>query len=52
MSQDNLCNHLVSNIPNIEEFRNFVKDINKMSKQSNSKWKLSIKYRKPKKGHK
>ena len=52
MSQDNLNQHLVSNIPNVEEFRDFVKDINKMAKKSNSIWKLSIRYRKPKEGHK
>ena len=45
-------NHLVSNVPNVEEFRDFVKQINKMAKDSNSIWRLSIKYRKPKKGHK
>ena len=52
MSKDNLCNHLVSNIHNVEEFRDFVKDINKMAKKSKSIWKLSIRYRKPKEGHK
>ena len=52
MSQDNLNQHLVSNVPNIEEFRDFVRNINKMAKDSNSIWRLSIKYRKPKKGHK
>ena len=45
-------NHLVSNVPNVEEFRDFVKSINKMAKDSDSIWKLSIRYRKPKKGHK
>ena len=45
-------NHLVSNVPNVEEFRDFVKSINKMAKDSDSKWKLSIRYRKPKEGHK
>ena len=52
MSQTNLHQHLVKDIPNIEEFRNAIKDINKMAKQSNSKWRLSIRYRKPKEGHK
>ena len=57
MSQDNpkyenLNQHLVSNVPNVEEFRDFVKSINKMAKDSDSIWKLSIRYRKPKKGHK
>ena len=45
-------NHLVSNVPNVEEFRDFVKQINKMAKESNSIWKLGIRYRKPKEGHK
>ena len=45
-------NHLVSNVPNVEEFRDFVKQVNKMAKQSNSIWMLGIRYRKPKKGHK
>ena len=49
---ENLNQHLVSNIPNVEEFRNFVKQINKMSKKSNSIWRLSIRYRQPKEGHK
>ena len=45
-------NHLVSNIPNTEENRNFVKQVNKMSKDSDSIWRLGIRYRKPKEGHK
>ena len=52
MSKDNLYNHLVSDVPNVEEFRDFVKMVNKMAKQSNSIWKLGIRYRKPKEGHK
>ena len=52
MSNNNLYNHLVSNIPNTESNRKFVKDINKKTKESNSIWRLSIRYRKPKKGHK
>ena len=48
----NLNQHIVSNIPNVEEFRDFVKQINKMAKESNSIWKLGIRYRKPKEGHK
>ena len=48
----NLNQHLVSDVPNVEEFRDFVKSINKMAKDSDSIWKLSIRYRKPKKGHK
>ena len=45
-------NHLVSNVPNTEENRKFIKEVNKMSKNSDSIWKLGIRYRKPKKGHK
>ena len=52
MSKDNLNQHLVSNIPNIQEFRDFVKQINKMSKESKSIWRLGIRYRQPKEGHK
>ena len=43
-------NHLVRNIPNTEENRKFIKKVNKMSKESDSIWKLFIKYRKPKEG--
>ena len=52
MSQDKAFQHLVSNIPNVEEFRDFVKMVNKMAKKSNSIWQLGIKYRKPKEGYK
>tara|TARA_Y100000310_G_scaffold20812_1_gene20170 strand:+ start:272 stop:775 length:504 start_codon:yes stop_codon:yes gene_type:complete len=52
MSQDKAYQHLISDVPNVEEFRDFVKQVNKMAKQSNSIWKLGIRYRKPKKGHK
>ena len=45
-------NHLISNVPNTEKNREFVKDINKKTKESNSIWRLSIRYRKPKEGHK
>ena len=45
-------NHLVSNVPNTEENRAFIKRVNKMSRDSDSIWKLGIRYRKPKKGHK
>ena len=44
--------HLVRNVPNTEENRKFIKDVNKMSKESDSYYKLFIKYRKPKKGFK
>ena len=52
MSQNNKHQHLVSNIPNTKNNRNFVKKVNKMSKDSNSIWRLGIRYRKPKEGHK
>jgi len=42
--------HLVRNVPNTEDNRKFIKKINKMSKNSDSIWKLFIKYRKPKEG--
>ena len=45
-------NHLVSNVPNTEENRAFIKRVNKMSRDSDSIWKLGIRYRKPKEGHK
>jgi hypothetical protein len=45
-------NHLVSNVPNTEENRKFIKHVNKKSKESDSIWRLSIRYRKPKEGHK
>tara|TARA_Y100000593_G_C4191800_1_gene277284 strand:- start:124 stop:663 length:540 start_codon:yes stop_codon:yes gene_type:complete len=51
MSQDNLNNHLVSNVPNNEKNRKFIKDVNKMAKNSKSIWRLKIRYRKPKEGH-
>ena len=44
--------HLVSNIPNTEDNRKFIKEMNKKSKESNSRWKMYIKYRKPKDGFK
>ena len=44
--------HLVRNVPNTEDNRKFVKKVNKMSKNSDSIYKLFIKYRKPKEGHK
>ena len=45
-------NHLVRNVPNTEDNRAFIKKVNKMSKESDSVWKLFIKYRKPKEGFK
>ena len=44
--------HLVRNVPNTEDNRKFVKKVNKMSKDSDSIWRLGIRYRKPKEGHK
>ena len=44
-------NHLVRNVPNTEDNRAFIKKVNKMSRQSDSVWKLYIRYRKPKEGH-
>ena len=44
-------NHLVSNVPNTEENRAVIKKVNKMSRKSESVWKLYIRYRKPKEGH-
>ena len=38
-------NHLVSNVANTKDNREFIKKVNKMSKDSNSIWKLFIKYR-------
>ena len=40
--------HLVSNIPNTEDNRKSIKEINKKAKESKSRWHLLIKYRKPK----
>ena len=42
--------HLVRNIPNTEKNRKFIRQINKISKESESIYKLFIKYRKPKEG--
>lgn len=43
-------NHLVKGIPNTEENREEVKRINQQAKKSKSRWRLGIKYRKPKVG--
>ena len=43
-------NHLIKGVPNTEENRDEVKRINKQAKKSKSRWRLSIKYRKPKAG--
>ncbi len=45
-------NHLVSNIENTEENRNYIKDINKLARKSESRYRLKIRYRKPIKGEK
>ena len=50
MSQNKLNTHLVSNIPNTDENRAFIKDVNKKARASKSKWRLMIRYRKPKEG--
>ena len=43
-------NHLIKGVPNTEENRDEVKRINKQAKKSKSRWRLGIKYRKPKAG--
>ena len=53
MSQTSYKNeHLVSNIDNSDENRSYVKTINKLAKDSKSKYRIKIKYRKPKDGKK
>ena len=53
MSQTSYKNqHLVSNIENTEENRNYVKSINKRAKESQSVYRLYIRYRKPIDGEK
>ena len=53
MSQTSYKNqHLVSNIENTDENRDYVKSINKRAKESESKYRLYIRYRKPIKGEK
>ena len=42
--------HLVSKIPNTDKNVAFIKDINKKAKRSLSRWRLRIRYRKPKEG--
>jgi hypothetical protein len=44
-------NHLF-HLENTQENRDLIKAFNKNMKEHNSKWKFSIKYRKPKEGHK
>ena len=43
-------NHVIKGIPNTKEKREWVADLNKKMKESNSMHRLRIKYRKPKKG--
>ena len=43
-------NHVIKGIPNTKEKRDWVADLNKKMKESNSMHRLRIKYRKPKKG--
>ena len=53
MSKANYKNqHLVSNVENTEENRKYVKDINRLARQSESKYRLKIRYRKPIEGEK
>ena len=44
--------HLISRIPNTEDNRNIVKEINKMMSKSDSLSRIYVKYRQPIKGHK
>lgn len=44
-------NHLVSEVPNTASNRNKVAEINKKMKKSKSKYRLIIKYRRPKQGY-
>ena len=44
------CNHLANNIPNNRITRYIVRKLNNKMKDSNSMWRLQIRYRKPKDG--
>ena len=44
--------HLVSRIPNTEDNRNIVKEINKMMNKSDSLSRIYVRYRQPIEGHK
>jgi len=44
--------HLVSRIPNTEDNRNIVKEINKMMSKSDSLSRIYVRYRQPIEGHK
>ena len=46
MSKTNYKNqHLVANVDNTEENRTYVKDINKLARKSESKYRLKIRYK-------
>ena len=49
-STSRLCEHLVKNIDNTKDNRDYVRVINKIAKASKSRWRLKIRYRKPKEG--
>ena len=49
-STSRLCEHLVKNIDNTKENRDYVRVINKIARASKSRWRLKIRYRKPKEG--
>ena len=44
--------HLISRIPNTEDNRSIVKEINKMMRKSNSLSRIYVRYRQPIEGHK
>ena len=44
--------HLVSRIPNTEDNRNIVKEVNKMMSESDSLSRIYVRYRQPIEGHK
>ena len=46
------CNHLANNIPNNRITRYIVRKLNNKMKDSNSMWRLQIRYRKPIEGEK
>ena len=43
--------HLVKDIPNNEKNRNFISELNELAKDSNSKYRYRIRYRKPVNGY-
>tara|TARA_Y100000310_G_scaffold306141_1_gene346987 strand:- start:337 stop:840 length:504 start_codon:yes stop_codon:yes gene_type:complete len=44
-------NHLVSDIPNNKKNRNFISELNKLARKSNSKYRYRVRYRKPINGY-